>query len=245
MEFVWLAPGSFEMGTPSSQPRQADEVPHRVTFRHGVYMGRFEVTQGQWQRVMGRNPSHFTSCGPNCPVEMVSFNDVQEFLRRLAEQTPRHDLRLPTEAEWEYACRAGTETSFSTGGQLTSAHANYDGRYPLAGTPAGVYLGHPTPVGSYAPNAWGLHDLEGNVWEWIDDWYGDYPNHSVVDPPPTPRAQAHRVWDARGGDFGFKKVIRGGSWYFNEDSCRCALRYTHFPGDIGPSVGFRLVRDAS
>jgi formylglycine-generating enzyme len=246
MELVYLPAGRFRMGTELDQsPRQDDEVPHEVTLTHGFYLGRYEVTQGEWRQVMGGDPSQFRACGPRCPVESVSYLDIELFIRRLAAVSGVTGWRLPTEAEWEYACRAGTATAFSTGARLTAAQANYDGRYPLAPAPPGRFLGHPVAVGSYPPNRWGLHDLHGNVWEWCEDWYGDYAKGPAVDPHGPPRSGARRVWDARGGDWGFKKVIRGGSWYFNEDSCRCALRYTHAPADSGFSLGFRLVRQVS
>jgi formylglycine-generating enzyme required for sulfatase activity len=248
MVFVYLPPGHFRMGTDLGKtPRQPDEVPHEVTLSRGFYLGRYEVTQGEWRRVMGvgqpGQPSQFPACGPRCPIETVSYDDIERFLARLRALSGVRGLRLPTEAEWEYACRAGTATGFSTGAALTPEQANYDGRYPLAPTPPGRFVGHPVAVGSYPPNPWGLYDLHGNVWEWTEDWYGHYPTSPVTDPQGPPKSGARRVWDARGGDWGFKKVIRGGSWYFNEDSCRCALRYTHAPGDSGFSLGFRLVRE--
>ncbi len=244
MVFVYLPAGRFRMGThPGQTPRQPDEVPHEVTLTRGFYIGRYEVTQGEWRRVMDGDPSQFPVCGPRCPVETVSYDDIQRFLGRLRTLYGVRGLRLPTEAEWEYACRAGTATAFSTGANLTAEQANYDGRYPLPAAPPGKFLSHPVAVGSYPPNPWGLYDLHGNVWEWTEDWYADYPTGPVTDPRGPPRTGARRVWDARGGDWGLKKVIRGGSWYFNADSCRCALRYTHAPADSGFSLGFRLVRE--
>ncbi|HXO19458.1 MAG TPA: formylglycine-generating enzyme family protein [Thermoanaerobaculia bacterium] len=244
MEFVLLPAGRFRMGSdPEEAARQPDEVPHEVEITRGFYLGRYEVTQGEWVRLMGSNPSHFRTCGPRCPVETVSYDDVQRYIRRLTQASGSGRFRLPTEAEWEYACRAGSRAPFSTGAKLTAGQANYDGRSPLAGTPAGRFLGRPAPVGSYQPNRWGLYDLHGNVWEWCEDWYGDYPAGPVRDPKGPPRERARRLWDARGGDWGLKRVIRGGSWYFGEDSCRCALRYTHAPADKGFSLGFRLVRE--
>jgi sulfatase modifying factor 1 len=243
MEFVLLGPGRFRMGSEAGEPgRQPDETPHEVLLSRAFYLGRHEVTQGEWQAIMGANPSHFASCGPRCPVESVSYQDVQAFIGRLAERSPGSRFRLPTEAEWEYACRAGSTTPFATGNNLTTRQANYDGNYPYDGAAAGSYLGRPAPVGSYPANRWGLYDLHGNVWEWCEDWYGDYPAGPVTD-PRTGRAGAREVWDARGPAWGRKRVIRGGSWYFDANSCRCALRYTHEPRDKGFSLGFRLVRE--
>jgi sulfatase modifying factor 1 len=244
MDFVLVPAGRFRMGSEATEPgRQVDEVPHDVTISRPFYLGKFEVTQEQWSRLMHHNPSHFASCGPRCPVETVSYDDIQAYIRRLIVASHSGLFRLPTEAEWEYACRAGIRGPFSTGATLSSTQANYDGRYPMAGTPPGPYLAEPTAVGSYRPNPWGLFDLHGNVWEWCEDWYGSYPAGSVRDPQGPLRRAARRVWDARGGDWELKRVIRGGSWYFNADSCRCALRYTHAPADSGFSLGFRLVRE--
>jgi formylglycine-generating enzyme required for sulfatase activity len=234
-EFVRLPAGRFRMGSgpeePGSVAEAADETPHEVVLSHGFWIGRTEVTQEQWQEVMGSNPSQFPSCGPKCPVETVSYDDIQQFLARLERRSPGSRFRLPTEAEWEYACRAGTTTPFSTGRNLTTAQANYDGRYPYQGFPRGRFPGHPVPVASYPPNPWGLYDMHGNVWEWCEDWYGPYPQGQVTDP--------------RGAVAGARRVIRGGSWYFNADSSRCALRYTHAPSDSGFSLGFRLVRETA
>jgi formylglycine-generating enzyme required for sulfatase activity len=243
MEFAFIPAGRFRMGSDPGEPdRQPDEVAHEVEITRGFYLGKYEVTQGQWNRLMHRNPSQFAACGPRCPVENVSYDDIQVFLRELARRSHGDRFRLPTEAEWEYACRAGTSGPFSTGANLTADQANYDGRYPLAGAPRGTFLGRPAPAGSYPPNPWGLFDMHGNVWEWCEDWYGDYPSGPVRDPRGPARQAARRLWDARGGDWQWKRVIRGGSWYFNASSCRCSLRYTHAPADKGFSLGFRLVR---
>jgi formylglycine-generating enzyme required for sulfatase activity len=229
IELVRLPAGHFTMGGAPGEPgREGQEVRHEVTLRSPFYLGRYEITQGQWQQVMAANPSSFTDCGADCPVEQVSWLDVQEFIQRL-ERLSGERFRLPTEAEWEYACRAGTTGPFSTGDHLSTDDANYDGHYPYAEDPPGIYRARTTPVGSFAPNAWGLYDLHGNVWEWIEDRHCPYPEGPVVDPV---------------GDCSSKlRVIRGGSWYFNAESARCALRYTHRPQDIGPSLGFRLARD--
>jgi sulfatase modifying factor 1 len=247
MAFVYIPAGHFVMGSAPGEPgRQADEVPHAVEITHGFYLGKYEVTQGEWTAVMHRNPSQFPGCGPRCPVETVTYDDVQDYIRRLTRRSRGGCFRLPTEAEWEYACRAGTSTPFSTGASLSTTQANFDGRQG-AGGEAERFRGSPAPVGSYPPNPWGLYDLHGNVWEWCEDWFGDYPAGAagpVSDPRGPGRQAARPVWDARGGDWRFKRVIRGGSWYFDADSCRCALRYTHAPADKGFSLGFRLVREA-
>lgn len=178
------------------------------------YLGKFEVTQGEWRKVMGSNPSHFSACGDRCPVENVNFEDISRFVETLSSRS-RASLRLPTESEWEFACRAGEKSESSSGKSLTLRDANIDDGSP------GV-RGKTASVGSYAPNAWGLFDMHGNVWEWCSDWY---------------RAP-------RRGDGGLK-VIRGGSWHFDSESARCGLRYFHRPQDKGFSLGFRLARDPS
>jgi formylglycine-generating enzyme required for sulfatase activity len=227
MVLVAIKPGSFMMGSPESEPgRSEDEVLHRVTLTHPFYIGKHEVTQAEWMRVMGSNPSSFGGC-EKCPVEQVDFYQVNEFLSRINAGTTAMRYRLPTEAEWEYACRAGTETPFNTGTQLTTAQANIDTRYPASDTEAGAAYDKTLPVGKFPPNAWGLHDMHGNVWEWTGDWYGPY----------DPRRNA----DPRGAETGAKRVIRGGSWHFDASSARCGLRYTHAPQDKGYSLGFRVV----
>jgi sulfatase modifying factor 1 len=178
-------------------------------------MSSTEVTQEQWTAVMGSNPSHFH--GRDLPVESVTWFEVQEFLRRL-NASNEGQFRLPTEAEWEYACRAGSTGSYSFGEKLSTTMANYDGRAPK-------------PVASFPANAWGLYDMHGNVWEWCADEYCPYPSSEVSDP-----------FQACGSPY---KVIRGGSWYFGADSARSALRYTHEPELRGFSIGFRVVWDYS
>jgi len=230
--FVRLPAGEFWMGSPEDEPdREAQEVRHRVRISRPFEIGRTEVTQVQWLRVMGTSPSRSSECGPDCPVEQVSWNDVQRFLARLGELAGE-SFRLPTEAEWEYACRAGTTSAFATGATLGRDQANFDERVPVPGEPAGAPYGAPTPVASFPPNAWGLYDLHGNVWEWTADEHCPYPEDGVaVDPLGACGAEL--------------KVIRGGSWRFGADSARCALRYTHRPEDDGPSLGFRVARDVA
>jgi len=214
-------------------------VMHDVEITRPFLMGQHEVTQHDWRIVMGTAPSHFSACGPRCPVENVSFDEVQQFLAKLnahvappQSKAPSLRYRLPTEAEWEYACRARTTGPFSTGENLTTAQANYNGRFPYASfLPPGEFRQKTTPVGSFPLNPWGLADMHGNVWEWTADWYGPYgeTSSSNIDP--------------RGPARGEKRVIRGGSWYFDANSARCGLRYTHAPQDKGFSLGFRVAAD--
>jgi formylglycine-generating enzyme required for sulfatase activity len=157
---------------------------------------------------------------------------VQKFLDTLnahAPQTLRY--RLPSEAEWEYACRARTTGPFSTGENLTTAQANYNGRQPYGSFPAGEFRQKPTPTGTFPLNPWGLADMHGNVWEWTSDWYGAYSESRAANVDP------------RGAVSGDQRVIRGGSWLFDANSARCALRYTHAPQDKGFSLGFRVAAD--
>ncbi|HEY6554931.1 MAG TPA: formylglycine-generating enzyme family protein [Vicinamibacteria bacterium] len=232
MTLLQIPAGSFEMGSPVTEPmREAQERLHTVRLSRPFYLGATEVTQEQWERVLGRGhrPSQAAACGPRCPVENVNFDEIQEFLRRLNAKASGPPFRLPTEAEWEYACRAGTTTAFATGSSLTTDQANFHGGHPSADGKVGSFLGKPTPVGSFPPNRWGLFDMHGNVWEWCQDWHCPYGAGKVTDPQGQ---CASRV-----------RVIRGGSWAFSADNARCALRYTHSPQDRGPSLGFRVARD--
>jgi formylglycine-generating enzyme required for sulfatase activity len=233
---VSIPAGRFVMGSPSSElGRNADETPHGVTIGRGFLLGQHEVTQQEWRDVIGTSPSYFSACGPDCPVERVNYFEVAQFLERLnasaAAGAGRERLRyrLPTEAEWEYACRAGTRTPFSTGANLETEQANYNGAFPYAGFPKGLIRGQPVAVGTLSPNPWGLADMHGNVWEWTSDWYAPYAPDAGVDP--------------HGPASGEKRVIRGGSWLFDANSARCALRYTHAPQDRGFSLGFRVAAD--
>jgi len=228
MKFVRIPAGSFMMGSPSGEPgHESDETQHRVSISNSFYMQTTEVTQGQWKAVMGSNPSKFTDCGDNCPVENVSWDDVQGFIKKL-NQKGEGTYRLPTEAEWEYAARAGTTTPFSFGDCLAADQANYDGNNPLSGCPKGAYRQKTVRVGSFAPNAWGLYDMHGNVWEWCADWKGDYPSGDVTD-PTGPSSSSYRV-------------LRGGGWYDVAWVCRPASRDYYSPGGRDDSYGFRLVR---
>jgi formylglycine-generating enzyme required for sulfatase activity len=215
MKFVWIDPGSFRMG---SDDKDADEKPaHTVTLSKGFYLQTTEVTQRQWEAVMGTNPSHFK--GPDRPVEMVSWRDAQEFLKKLNAKEKDSRYRLPSEAEWEYACRAG--------GQEPDEAANLDEvAWWLMNSNRETH-----PVGQKKPNAWGLFDMRGNVWEWVEDWYGwdTYAKSRQLDPA--------------GPGSGFFWVLRGGSWRFaNTVDFRCARRGCRGPGFRVSYVGFRCAR---
>jgi uncharacterized protein (TIGR02996 family) len=221
MAFAWIPPGTFLMGSPpDEEQRSDDEALHRVTLTRGFYMGIYPVTQTQWRSVQGSNPSHFK--GDDRPVEKVSWDHCQDFCARLGQR-----FRLPTEAEWEYACRAGTTTPFFFGATLSTEQANYDGRHTYVKGKKGVYRKQTTPVGSFPGNAWGLCDLHGNVWEWCQDWYGPYPAGEITDP--------------QGGNNGDARVLRGGSWYCNSSRCRSGVRFRRAAGDRRGDVGCRLV----
>ena len=239
MPLVELPPGRFTMGSGSSEAgRNDDEALHDVEITHPFFIGQFEVTQQEWRTVMGTTPSHFGTCGPRCPVENVSFVEVQQFLTRMnahvappQSKAPSLRFRLPTEAEWEYACRARTTGPFWTGENLTTAQANYNGRFPYGSFPPGEFRMKTTPVGSFPLNPWGLGDMHGNVWEWTSDFYAPYSEIAATNIDP------------HGPAAGEKRVIRGGSWYFDANSARCGLRYTHAPQDKGYSLGFRVAAD--
>jgi formylglycine-generating enzyme required for sulfatase activity len=219
LEMLWCNPGVFQMGS-------TEETLHEVTLTSGYYLGKHVVTQSQWEKVMGSNPSHFK--GADRPVEQVTWTDVTSFCEKLTELERKAgrlpegmSYQLPTEAQWEYACRAGTKTAYAFGAGLTTAQAN------IFGGP-----GKTTSVGSYKPNAWGFHDMHGNVWEWCADWYGDYPSGLVRDP----------VGPAVGSD----RVFRGGSWYYTANRARSAIRCRDVPACGDGDLGFRLsLRPAS
>jgi formylglycine-generating enzyme required for sulfatase activity len=227
LEMLWVKPGTFEMGSPTTEAgRGSNEAEHNVTLTKGFYLGQYEVTQTQWEKVMGDNPSHFK--GANRPVEKVSWTEVTSFCEKLTEMESEAGrlpagmaYQLPTEAQWEYACRAGTRSAYSFGENLTSRQANID-----------EVVDETTPVGNYPANPWGFHDMHGNVLEWCADWYGDYPSGVVRDPV--------------GPAVGSSRVSRGGSWSYSAYFARSALRRRGVPADSINSLGFRLsLRPAS
>jgi formylglycine-generating enzyme required for sulfatase activity len=221
IEFVWIPPGRFRMGSPSREPaRDSDERSHVVTLRYGFWMSRYEITRGQWEAVMGPDPSRPPQ-EPDEPVNGVSWQDCQDFLTKLNATQPRA-FRLPTEAEWEYACRATTMGPYSF-----DVDASQLGEYAWFAENSGKKVHR---VGQKAPSPWGLYDAHGNVWEWCRDWYGPYPDGHVVDPT--------------GPAYGTYHVIRGGAWNSPPEVCRSAARSFFMEGYfLDKSVlGFRIVR---
>ncbi len=220
MTFVLIPRGDFIMGSPAgAQQRQSDERQHKVTITRRFYLQSTEVTQIQWKSIMGNNPSEFK--GDNHPVENISWNDAKAFIEKLNRSEDTDKYRLPTEAEWEYACRAGSPTGYSFGSSdlQASAYAWYSSNSSK----------QTHPVAEKKPNAWGLYDMHGNVWEWCEDWYGDYPERHVTDP------EGHR----RGW---WVRIFRGGAWCDDVRNIRSACRDGFEPGYKDYDVGFRVVR---
>ena len=224
--FRWIAPGTFRMGSPETEPeRLGNETQHEVTLTQGHWLADTACTQAFWSAVKKENPAHFTE-DMNNPVESVSWRDVRQFIDQLNHDYPDLYARLPTEAQWEYACRAGTTTPFSFGEQITPEQVNYDGNHPYADGKKGQYRWKTVPVKSLPPNPWGLYEMHGNVWEWCADWYGAYPDHAVTDPV--------------GPENGDGRVLRGGSWYDYARSVRSAGRSRFGPDVRSDLIGFRL-----
>ncbi|MCY2928851.1 MAG: formylglycine-generating enzyme family protein [Planctomycetota bacterium] len=222
MKLVLTPAGTFMMGSPESEKdRLADEGPqHEVIISKAFYMGACEVTQEQYQAVMGKNPSRFK--GAKNPVEQILWDDAVEFCKALSAKTGK-TVRLPTEAQWEYACRAGSKTRFGYGDEDAALGENAWYRRNSGGTTH--------PVGQKKPNAWGLYDMHGNVWEWCSDWYADsYANAGNRDP--------------QGVDSGANRVLRGGSWFNDPRICRSADRRRLSPGIRCDHFGFRVAVDS-
>ena len=219
MKLVLIPAGEFRMG---AEDGADDEKPvHLVRISRSFYLGKYPVTQAQWEAVMGTNPSRFTS-EPSLPVEQVSWTDVQEFLRRLSEKEGEKPYRLPTEAEWEYAARAGAATSYCFGNESSQL-----GEYAWYGKNSGDRT---QPVGQLKPNAWGLYDVHGNVWEWVQDWYdATYYQRSPVEDPGGPEE-------------GQGKVVRGGAWVNEPRGVRVSFRLRLDPGHRNDVIGFRCAR---
>jgi len=246
---AWVEPGTFVMGSPTNEAaRGADEIQHSVTQTNGFYIAKYLVTQGAYLALMNTNPSYYNTNNLftqdlTRPVEQVSWYDASNFCQKLTQQAQaagqvftNWSYRLPSEAEWEYACRAGTITPLYYGSNLFSGMANFDGNYQYIGgfgtsnNPSGTFLDRTTSVGSYQPNAWGLYDMAGNVSEWCQDWYGAYPTNAVTNPlgPAT----------------GTERVLRGGALNSIGADCRSADRDATEPAFGFNTVGFRVVLSA-
>jgi len=225
IEFVWVPPGRFRMGSPEGETgRRDDEGTWMVTLTKGFWLGKYEVTQAQWEAVMGENPSKFAENGAQRPVENVLWEHGHAFIDKLNRSQPG-TFRLPTEAEWEYACRAGAAGAYGFGDDPSALaeHAWY----------AENSDGATHPVGQKAPNAWGLHDMHGNVCEWCEDWYGAYPEGPETDPAGPPSGQY--------------RVLRGGGWDGDPAACRATRRRIFIPGYFQrkSDLGLRLARTFS
>jgi formylglycine-generating enzyme required for sulfatase activity len=247
MEFQFIPSGTFMMGSTDAQVKDAvancrkfqsssncgswlfsNETPQRlVTISQGFWMGRHEVTQGQYEAVMGRNPSQFKDCGKDCPVDFVFWDDAKEFIKRLNDRSDWFVYSLPSEAEWEYAARAGTTTAFAFRDSLSSTQANFLGIYPYGNALRGPTLYKPTKVGSYSPNAWGLYDMHGNVRELVEDIYTDTYDGLPTDGSPNTTRGDNRI-----------RVARGGSWDDIGYRLRSAKRE---PSALSIYKGFRVV----
>jgi len=228
--FRWIEPGAFRMGSPDDEPERAgNEGPrHPVTISRGFWLADTACTQALWQAVMGDNPSRFKD-DPQQPVESVSWHVVQEFLRRLQDVLPGCQVDLPSEAEWEYACRAGTTTPFSFGPQITPQQVNYAGSYPYAGGEQGEYRQKTVPVKSLPANAWGLYEMHGNVWEWCKDGQRTYDEQAQID-PIGPMMHGNEE----------PRSVRGGSWDILARRSRSAFRFATLPGFAFYFLGFRF-----
>jgi formylglycine-generating enzyme required for sulfatase activity len=265
MKFVYVKPGKFIMGTTAAEQKAVhealkgkrsehlggEEPRPQVKLTKGFYVGVYEVTQKQYRAVTGANPSAFSRNGSSFqsvqtvkdeeladfPVEQVTWDDAQAFLKKLselpAERSQRRIYRLPTEAEWEYCCRAGAEETFTfrkPSKSISAKQANFDGNFPFGGGAAGVDLKRTCKVGSYEPNPWGIYDMHGNLWEMTADWYD-----------PNAYKEKNRV-DPKGPKTGQFRVIRGGSWASNGEGCRSGFRRHDFtPETKGWNYGFRAV----
>jgi formylglycine-generating enzyme required for sulfatase activity len=212
MKFVFVPGGCFRMG---SENGNIDEKPVHEVCVSDFIIGKYEVTQGEWLKVMGNNPSRFNRCGDNCPVEQVSSSDAVDFANRLNNLTGKK-YRLPTEAEWEYACKSGGKDEIYCGGGDNNAVAWYDKNSD----------GRTHPVGQKLPNGLGIYDMSGNVWEWVQDWKGDYSSTRQQDPV---------------GPAGSTRMRRGGSWQYGTGQSRAAWRSSGYPDDRALDIGFRLV----
>ena len=222
----WIPPGSFLMGSPEREyDRHHDEQLHRVNLTNGFWLAETTCTQGLWKPVMGTNPSEFTDSLEN-PVEQVSWDDCDQFLKTLKKAVPGLPIRMPTQAEWEYACRAGSQSVFWWGDELSTDLANYAENYPYHNGAKGEFRGSTHPVKSFQRNPNGLYQMHGNVWEWCSDWFGHYADDEITNPT--------------GPIEGDSRVLRGGSWIDGGRRLRAACRNYVEPSWRFGNFGFRL-----
>jgi formylglycine-generating enzyme required for sulfatase activity len=243
MKLTLIPAGKFVMGSPAAEmERDPEELQHEVTISKPFYMGVYEVTQKEYEKVVAKNPSHFKKVESDMPVDQVRWSEVVDFCSRLSnnadERKAGRVYRLPTEAEWEYACRAGTKTTFHFGDALSSKQTNFDGNFPFGGAAKGPNLQKPAKVGSYEPNPWGLYDMHGNVAEWCSDWYD--PDYYKKSPAADPKGPAKGVVST-GFAKDYFRVLRGGCWLDEAPACRAAYRFRLQSTEPYRLVGFRVV----
>jgi formylglycine-generating enzyme required for sulfatase activity len=248
IKLVPIPAGKFIMGSPRTErERRAEELQHEVAITRPFHLGAFEVTQAQFETIMGpKNRATFTAengGGPDHPMENVVWTDADEFCKRLsardAEKKAGRKYRLPTEAEWEYACRAGTRTAFTFGESLSAKQANFNAIRPYGDAAPGPYLRKTAKVGSYPPNAFGLYDMHGNVAEWCADWYD--PDYYANSPAENPLGPPVGVLPDDYGNFYI--VVRGGSWLDDARACRSAYRNRAMHRNRYWAIGFRVACD--
>jgi formylglycine-generating enzyme required for sulfatase activity len=246
VKLCWCPPGKFTMGSPRTEPeRRLGEDQVEVTLTRGFWAGKYEVTQGDWKRVVGKLPAEFTAElpeGDDLPVGNVNFAETEAFCCKLTELGRRSrelpegwEFRLPTEAQWEYACRAGTTTATAFGDKLSSKQANFKGK-PYNGAEVGPSLGQAAKVGSYPANAWGLHDMHGNTFEWCRDWY-----HAKLPGGTDPDLYDAKATATKNRTGDCSRVRRGGAWTDDGWPCRSACRLRFEPERRYDHIGFRVV----
>jgi formylglycine-generating enzyme len=250
MKLVLIPAGKFIMGSPANEAeRDAGEDQHEVAITRPFYLGVHPVTQSQFEKIMAKNPSFFhpkNGGSPDHPAEQVRWGDAREFCKKLSalpeEKKAGRTYRLPSEAEWEYACRAGTTTPFNVGEALSSKQANFNGNFPYGNAEKGPFLRHTEKVGSYPPNAWGLYDMHGNVLQWCNDWYD--PNYYKNSPKEDPKGPEKGVVETGFGS-NFFVVVRGGCWLDEGRACRSDRRFRLQQSEPYRWTGFRVACDVA